>query len=413
MATRTKKGTPFEFKAGIEGFEWGGMLTEGDPSANEKNRPRLLENARFFGGEITDRSGLTKLLAAQIDAAGGASVTYLGDHQITTPRKLWIVTDGCPGISSAVGFSLTCIDTEQDPEFQRVVYYDTLTSSFTIAGFDGNLHLGSDSVLRKLELLALPWGSSENLAVSGSSQDVPLVTFTGYDIGTMLEFDGKLFIGLDNGAGASRIVTWDGVSWRIDLDSIDPVTCFGLYRVTDGGDCIVAGFGSGTNHIQYRPTGDSPGSWTTVAPGAGTLDARQMISYKDVLYLADVGGDVWDFDGTTLASARTPAGSTTCKSVATFGGNLIFGYATAAAAIIGSYDGSSWTDAEKDFDAQFSGADDIRALAGYRGSLMVGGIKGATGGFIWASPGADITGTYRQIVMAGANNSDFDQFVVL
>jgi len=391
VATRTKKGTRFEFKAGLPEFgHWAGMQTEGDPSANAPNRPRLLENVSFLGGDMTERAGLSKLLGAQIES--GACVRYLGDLQITTPRKLWIVTDGCPGVSSAVGSSIACIDMEQKPEFQRVLYDDSASNALVLGGFGANMHIGADAVLRKLQLIPIPWTSAENLSLSGFSQDLPLVTFTGFTITAMLEFDGKLFIGLDSGTpGTCKIVTWDGVSWRDDLTGINAVTCFGLYRVTTGGDAIVAGFAAATNHIRYRPTGDSPGSWTTVAPGGGTLDARQMISYKDVLYLADIGGDVWDFDGTTLAT---------------------FGYETAAAARLGSYDGSSWTDVEKDFTVQSGQADEVRMLAGYRGHLMVGIIEATAKGVIWVSPGADITGTYRRVTMSSVNRADFDLFVV-
>ena len=411
MAARTKKGERFEFKAGLEGFKWGGMQTEGDPSANDPWRPRLLENVSFVGGEMRERAGLTKFLASQLHV--GACVRYLGDFQISTPRKLWIVTDGCPGISSGAGSSITCIDTEQDPEFQRVLYGAALSNPIVLAGFGADLHFGADDTLRKLQLLPVPWEAPESLSISGYSQDLPLKTWTGFVITAMLEFDGKLFIGLDNGIGASKIVTWDGVSWREDLLTIDPVTCFGLYRVTTGGDAIVAGFAGATNHIRYRPTGDSPGSWTIVAPGAGTLDARNMISYKDVLYLSDLNGDIWDFDGTTLASAHSPASSTACKAVTTFNGNLLFGYTTAAAARLGSYDGSSWTDVEKDFTVQAAEATDIRTLAGYRGLLMAGIIETVKAGVVWVTD-TDITAAYDRVVMNSLpiNNADLDLFVV-
>lgn len=387
----------FEFKAGNEGFAWGGMLTEGSPSSNPPNRPRLVINGRLLGGEYVERAGLTKFNSSVFHNAA-ACIRHIDDFQIATPKKLWMRGNGCPDVSTSVGAHLAHIDQEQNPEYQRSVYYDTATNNPILASFDGGLYVGVDADLRKLTLVVTKDGE-ENLAVGGSSQDRPVHTFTGFVIRCMVAFDGKLFIGLDNGAGASKIATFDGVSVRDDVTAINAPTCFGLYRVTGGGDAIVVGFAAATNAIKYRPTGDSPGSWTNVAPGAGTLSSVAMAPYKDTLYIADDSGEIWTFDGTTLTSAHTPATATAVRGITTFNGFLYFGYETAAAARIGKYDGSTWTDVEKDLTVAFAGTTSIRSLKAYRNSLYAAAVR-SSNGVIQFSPETATTGTWTQITPA-------------
>lgn len=379
----------FEFRSGMGGA-WGGMVTEGDPSVNHPFRPRYLENVDIVGGEIRERPGLTKLFGSALHSSS-ACVRNIVGMSIPKPHKLWIVGAGCPGLSASVGFSINAIDTEQSPEFQRVTYYSGTSNVITLARFNEHMYVGSDAVLRKLQMIRQPWGI-ESLAVSGSSQDTPLNTFTGFVIRCLIEFDGKLFIGLDNGAGASKVVTYDGISYRDDITGIDPPTCFALYRVQNGGDALVMGTSNG-NTLRIRATGDSPATWTSL----GTVAATEMLAYRDVLYIATETADIYSWNGTSLAVARTPASATTTRCLALFNGSLYFGYETATAAIVGKLNSSgSWTDVEKNLTTEFTGTTQIRALAAYRGHLIGSGLR--TSGRIWVSPGTDTTGTWLQIV---------------
>lgn len=392
----------FEFRAGFGDLQWKGMLTNGDAGANPPNRPRMLVNARLTGGGYVERAGLTTFDTL---VSSSACVRLIADFQLSSPKKLWIRGDGCPGVSSSAGFYIATLDQEQSPEFQRAVYYSAATTSVILARFDGALHLGVDGALKKLQLIIMPYGT-ENLSASGSSQDTPIYSFPAGTISCMQEFDGKLFIGVDNGPGASSISTWDGISIRSELTGINAPTSFGLYRVQNGGDCIVVGFGTATNHIRYRPTGASPGTWTTVVPAAGTVASVAMAAYKDVLYITDGALNLWSYDGTTLTIARVPASGTAVRAVATFNGLLYFGYDTSAAAIIGKYDGSTWTDVEKNLTTQFTGTSSIRYLAAYRGCLIGVGVETTARGRIWISPGTTTTGTYVKVIPNVGNNGD-------
>jgi hypothetical protein len=379
----------FEFRSGMGGA-WGGMVTEGDPSTNNPFRPRVLINCDLVGGEIRERPGLTKLYASALHSAS-ACIRNIVPLTIPKPYKLWLVTAGCPGLSASVGFSINAIDTEQDPEFQRVTYYDGTAAQIVLGRYNENMYIGTDAALRRLQMIRQPWGT-ESLAVSGSTQDTPLRTFTGFTVRCLAEFDGKLFIGLDNGAGASKVVTYDGISFRDDVTGIDPPVCFAKYRVQNGGDALVMGT-SNTNTLYIRATGDSPATWTSL----GTVAAKEMVSYRDVLYIATETADIYSWNGTALAVARTPASAVTTRCLTLFNGFLYFGYETATSAIIGKLNSSgSWTDVEKNLTTQFAGTTQIRALVEYRGFLIGSGLSGS--GKIWVSPplGAT-TGTWVQI----------------
>lgn len=399
----------FELKAGFNGFRWGLMYTEGDPSAVPPGKTRLVINGRPYGGGIVERPGLTSF---HDFAIASTDVSFLGDYQSTRPVKLWVLGDGCPGVSSSVGFYLGMLDQEQSPEFQRVVYYSSATTKMRMGFFDDALHIGTDGSLRQLQFIRQPWGT-EAISLSGTSQDTPLKTFSGFNITFLQEFDGKLFIGLDGGTGASKIVTWDGLSFRDDLTTIDPPTCAGLYHKGSAGDALFVGFGSATNALKYRVTGDSPGTWTTKTPGAGTLASKDMAVYKDVLYIATGSTDIWtyDADSDTLAQAHSPTSASSVNAVERFNGYLYFGYETATDGIVGKYDGSTWTDVEKNLQTQLS-CNAVRALADFRGVLVAGGTKPLNGGRLYFSPGLTTSGTWVESIPNAANNGDIEFLLV-
>lgn len=404
----TNDGRRFEFRTGFGEFRWRGMKTNGDPASNPPNRPRLLKDCRVTeDGEITDRAGWSTFVGPLQSAS--ACVLSIHDFQVSTPKKLWMLLNGCPGISSSAGLSVNNFDPEQDPEFQRAVYYGSATSVI-LASFNGYMHVGVDATLRRLNLVTMPWGQ-ENLALSGTSQDVPLYTFGG-PITCMKEFDGLLFIGVNLGAGASKIYTWDGKSMRDEGILINSPTAFGIYRIQGGGDAIVVGFAAASNQVRIRPAGPSPGTWTTITPGAGTVASHAMRSFKDVLYITDGTANVWSLSGTTLSIVRSPASATAVYGLEATNEYLYYGWETASAAFIGrTADGASWTDSHKAMTTQFSGTSSIRSLAWYRGYLLAGGIRSG-GGRIFASNGSDTSGTYTEIVPNALANGTVNDLLV-
>lgn len=387
----------FEFRSGVNDFRWKGINSEGDPSSIPPNTVRMAINARIIGSEFIERPGLTKLNSAPLNAAD-AVIQDIVPYDPPRPYRLWTTSQGCPGLSAGFGFSLGNLDQEQDPEFQRVVYYDTAATTCVLATFGGDMYVGVDSALRKLQLIKQPWGT-ESISVSGSSQDTPVVTFSGFTISCMQQFNGKLFIGLNGGAGASKVVVWDGTSVRDDKTAIDAPVAFALYRVQNGGDALVMSTAT-TNNLYIRSTGDAPGTWTT----PGTVVGVSMISYKDVLYIATGGVNVSSWNGTAItAAAHAPASGVAVNAVVVFNGFLYFAYTTAASVRIGKYDGTTWTDVEKNLTTQFTGTNGVRAMADYRNYLAVAGTKSGVG-FIWLSNLTDTSGTYTEIQPNVASN---------
>lgn len=370
-------------KTGMKGFpRWLGHRTQGDPSTNQPNQPRMLINLRPGDGGLTDRAGWVKNNAAVF----GSSTTCIlgimdlpGDNTSGLTRSLWLVTAGCPALSAGAGFSIVFVDPEQDPQFQRVRYFDTAAAAVHIARFGTDILFSVDTTLYKLKLIRTKLGQ-ESFAVNGSGAEELLYTYAN-NIAALLEFDSKTFVAIDAGAGASSVQTWDGTTTRSDLTAINAPTCFALYREPLAGtglgrEAIFLGF-SGTNHIRFRPAGDSPGTWTTVAPGAGTVSAREMIDCRGKLYIANGDQDVWVYDaGTNVLSAIVPAttgipaGSVT-TTLDVEGSTLYVGYVSAATVRIAKFDGTAWTGTFKNLTTQFATVITLQRLRFYRGFIIV------------------------------------------
>ncbi len=401
----------FEFKSGFKDFRWRGMVTEGDPSSNPANRPRLIVNGRLRGGGIIPRPGIREFRAAE--AGTGWSFGIIKDFQMTRPRRLWALFDGCPGISSSAGFAVCYLDCEQNPMFQRVVYYSTLTTSLCIAPYNGCLYIGADNKLRKIEVLSQPFGQ-EAITLSGSSQDVEVYDF-GSPITCMQEFDGKLFIGINAGAGASKIYTYDGVTIREDKTSINAPTCFGVYHApSTGEDAIFVGFGSATNKISYRPAGDSPGTWTDVLPAAGTIDCLQMRECFDCLWIAGGTTGLWKYNGTTLAASLTTA-NCDFRALNVDANTLYYGYtdlggggAADDKGKIGKTTNGTVFTAYGELEA-YTG---MRCLETYAGYLVVGGTYHLTGSFWYADADLAATWPWTRIIPNAQFCGELAQMVV-
>jgi hypothetical protein len=405
-------GGVFEHRAGFESA-YGGMLLEADPAGRSPYRPQLLVNTRLF------KNGYARRAPAEsyVDLSGGADAwtSFLQDFQIPQPITLYIVGDGCPGISTAVGFFLGTWDPEQQPEFQRALYFNTATTAVKVASYGREVHLSVDAVLRLLNLIPAEWGR-ENMDVSGVSQDRILHTFAS-PVVCMQEFDGYLFCGLSNGA-ASSIWTWDGVSAISDLAGIAAPTCFGIYRDQAGDETLVAGFAAAANHVRSRVKGAPAGTWTTIAPGAGTVSAVGMQRFRDVLYIAGSANVVWSLANATLAAARTLAVGAVLRAITLHNGVLYFAYELAVGGVqhvfVGSFDGATWTDAVIDLTLTKTTLRGVRTLISYRGIFMLGGITASAGAYLYGNAGVVATGaSWQTIVISASFSGDVSQFAVL
>jgi hypothetical protein len=373
----------------------------------------MLINVRKDGDSYKERPGFKKFNTAALHSSS-ASVKSMFDLPIATPLKVWCVGDGCPGISSSAGFYIGSFDPEQDPDFQSYYYYSTATTNVVIGEFDDYVHTVIDDSLKRINLITQPWGSNA-LPLGGQGTDTSLYTYTGFIGRSLLEFDDKLFVGLSNGAGGSKISTWDGTTHRDDRTGLQVPSCFALYRVSGGGDAIVAGYSTG-NLISYRPTGSSPG-WTDVAPGAGTCTAFRMLSYKDVLWITTGGEDLFSFDGTTLtrvviATTGIAAGSVTRGLAVSRAGILYMLYNSGTSVRVASYNGTTWTPIAKNLTTQFTTAAAARDLVSYRGYLIAAANTTASGASMYAVEDSAPTGSWTAIVPATLANGDMDQLLV-
>lgn len=385
---------PFEFRPGSNGFpDWGGVRRDGDPSFGPPNTLRLMLNALGRNGEIKSRGGQTPFNSALLVGAVTGNIKYFVDYQLARPIRLWMLSDGCPGLSPTAGFSINTYDEEQSPLFQSNVYYDSASTNGCMGIFDGRLWSGVDNVLRQVVLIRPNYGEGA-LAVSGAQGGPSVITLTSGTIGFIQEFDSKMFIGNAVGAGTSRIVSYTGVAQRDDLTAINAPTGAGLYR-----DWLVVGFGAATNGIRLRERGLT-GTWTTVANGAGTTAMTQCggVSYKDNFYWGDGTNIVWKYDGTSITAARTIVGATTLRSVVVFNNLLYYGYTSSGGAgLIGKFDGSTWTDAEKNLTSQFSANTGVRTIFPCRGDLFATGPGTGAGAQLYRSPGTTTSGTWVPI----------------
>jgi hypothetical protein len=412
---RRKEGDQrFELKAGREGRAWGGVRTEGDPSSNPDFQPRLAINVRPDGGGYKERPGFTPFNTSALHHSG-ACIKSLFDLPMATPVKVWVVGDGCPAVSASVGFYIGAFDPEQDPDFQAYYYYSAATTGVVIGEFDDYVHALVDADLRRINLIVQPWGQSA-LPIGGAGTDTPLYTHTGFTGKALLEFDDKLFQGLGAASGTSKISTWDGTTHRDDRSSLEIPSCFAHYRVTGGGDAIVAGYSTG-NLISYRPTGSS-GSWTDVSPGAGTCTAYRMLSYKDTLWITTGGEDLFSFDGTTLtrvqpATTGIAAGSVTRGLAIANSNTLYMLYNSGTSVRVAKYDGTTWTAIDKNLTTQFATLQSAKDLVWYRGYLIAAGTTASLGARLYAVAETGVTGSWTEITPHAATNGDIDQLLVV
>jgi len=370
------------------------MWLDTDPGGIPPWAFRHLENVEFVGTELRPR---------QANFAANASALYDStacirsgfDYQVD-PYRLYIVAKGCPGVSTTVGRSILWYDPDFNASVQRMLYYDQTTASAVIGYYDGALYMGVDAWLKKIYRVEPPVGT-EPIQVTGIHQDTNIANLTGYKITALYGWEGYLFIAAEDTStpGSSKIFAYDGVTVHEDLTGIDPVTYITPWR-----DKLVFGFGSSTNHIRLRSKGAPAGTYTTVAPGAGTVATVQMVDHQGTLYIADGGDDVWSYDGSSLASFRNVSGATLMNAVESFNGFLYYGYRKSSNnhAIIGRWNEASvFEDEHEDMSVAFTDLIGIDVLRAYRNNLMAACNVSSATSRLYQSAGFDTSGSWTQI----------------
>lgn len=404
----------FRVKSGE--FEFGGMIPDGDPGMLPENRPRLLVNTRLNAGAIVPRGGQTA--AFDLNEATSGAPRGLFDFQMGTKRRLMVIGDGCPGLSSIIGSNLGSTDIEQSPKFQPMLYADGATNLMLAATYGDDLMLMIDAALRRFQVVDGAYGSVA-LGVSGSTQDETVYTleapYTRIKSGGEFPTSGLFFMAADHGNGASAIKSWDGLTIRDELTAIDPAYGFGLWR-----ELLIVGFdGASTNRIKTR---DASGAWTTYGPPAtGACTFKQGVSYLDNFYWTTLGADLFKFDGTTIT--RLPIGTTGISAggithgIAVANGYLYVAWTTSGnVAKLLRYDGTTWVPAHKNFTTQFPTCIAARPLALFRGCLVCGVVEDSGGpggrfGTLYTSDFANTSAAWIRTTPNAISSGDIDQLI--
>ena len=396
-----------QVRFGIDVPTPGGMRPDIDPIALGPGDFVNLENVRRIGTSIVGRPG-NSVFADLGGALGSVTPTGLADLQIGAKRRLVAVADGCPGESPTIGKSLVSYDKELIPPIQRLVYSPTglvmvaerfkrdESSDGLLPSIDA-LVFSVDNVLYRLANLPSAFGA-ESLESTNGAQQIPVWTIPAAytSISAIHQHGGELVIAVNGGAGASAIFSWDGVTFRKELDAIDPVTGFATFR-----DKLIAGHAGVPNLIRIRTLG---AAWSTVAPGVGTVQIphnHTCASFRDVLYIPTGGEYAYSFDGATLtqipaATMGVDAGSEVWAFETAFE-KLYYTWSTAAPkARIGMFDGTTWTATHKDLIAQKATVLRVRTMRFYANTLIV--RASITGDVLFMqSPRRNTSGTYDEI----------------
>jgi hypothetical protein len=381
----------FEFTRGAGEFPgWRGVRTHGGPTAPPTNQPWVAVNLIASGGELGVRPGWADFGATGLSTPFVSGIGDLDCNQ----RRLWSVLNACPGAS---GGTIMTYDFDQEPEFQSVAkFFGLAGNGLVLSPYGTDVVVGEGSNFRAFMDRRARWG--EALAQTGDMGHRTLHRFaTGEEILSIGEAFGYVFLGVGTKAAGS-IYQWDGVSMVEDLTSIGGAVGIGSYRE----DMVAVFQDAGANYIKIR---DAGGTWSTKVPAAGTLLAknwpRQMVSYRDVLYIIDTSTGIWSYDGTTLQSAHTIAGAT-MRAIDVFNDKLFVAYDTGTNARIAEYDAetTTWTDVRKDLTTQFTNTYRVHGMANYRGALwcgMGGGFRYLTASglyyytaYLVVSPGKDV-----------------------
>lgn len=353
-----------------------GMHPDVDPGAIAPNAFRHLENIDFRGNKIKPREGEQKVNTTAIYSAT-ACVGIGFDHQ-QTPHRLYIIAQGCPGVSTTVGRSIGWYDPDFTGSagggitglgFQRMLYLDYSTLNATLGTFGDELYAGVDTQLKRIARIE-PKIGTEPITTVGARQDTTILNLIGYTIKALREFDGKLFISAENIATptSSIVYVWDGLVVKEDITGIRAPTYMVEWR-----DKLALGTPSADNLIRLREKGDAPGSYSTVAPGAGTVATYRMVSHLNNLYITDGGANLWKYDGSSLAIFRTPTNSSLMRGLESFNGFLYYGWknSVSGAAILGRWsEASVFDDTHLNFTTTFANTSQVDELRRYRDRLL-------------------------------------------
>lgn len=390
----TPQAAEFNIRPGVAPLAdvgWGGVNTEDDPSSLGANELQRGQNLRRHGRALRSRPGLVqKIDLTTIAGFNPGSVLWIREAPVVcSPLNLWASAIGVYGGTPTTGASILQLESVAAPIAN---VYGTITATadrqIPLASYGTKIAMGDGGILRELVRILVFPTSTLNLSSDLNLRipSLPTVALAqapaGHVIRCLLEFDGKLFVGLENVGtpASSKIMVWDGVELVDDITGIRPPLAFGIWR-----NKLVAGFDATAAHIRVRDVGAAPGSWTTVAL-AGFLCATQgnaMVEVGPYLYIASGTNLIHRYDGSSLSLVRTigtcAVDGNGCTSLVLHRGLLYYGWNVTATynAVLGRHDPSSsaseWIDTYKDLTADVANFKRVSALASYRGRIYCGG----------------------------------------
>lgn len=349
-----------------------GMRRRGDPASVKLPFWAFLRNVRFSDG-ITERPSGKRMLTGLGAGAEDTEVISLYDFQPTAGssgdggegtggQKLWVVYFGCPGQPvGPLGFSLNTFDYDQQRALSNGLYWSTTTNRACLGKFGGNLYVGRDDSL-SIYTTINPDYDTESIFLTGLDQAEALKTFTGFTINWLKEFDGNLYIGLDNGAGSGKVMQYDGVTFRQDDTGHEPTASAVVFR----DEFLI--YGRQAGGIRQRT---KAGVWSTVA---GAVVPLEFKSYRDKLFISENTKDLWSYDGTTLAIVHSVTVGGHIQGLEEAFGYLFYGFdSSTSKATIGRLDSAgTYVDAHKVLSNQtgFSWTLHVPKLVFFRGALI-------------------------------------------
>lgn len=323
---RLYQGKRFVLRNGVDQFYWKGMATKPDPEAQPADRPRLVINGRYLGGNIVPRPPLApKAVDIPLQTGLGMSnadweLAFLGEHHSYAGTKLWW---GAEFVSTYTGGSFGYVDTDNDPEHDEVgVYLQLSQAAPVLVYYGGFIYAGATEALRRLYRIARLPGVVNPVPVRLPADEIAIST-PGYRITALHVHDGVLYYVKSSATGNGWICSWDGYE-NTDEQELGSGAASGAAITTFQDKVVVTA--AGETDLWYR---DSAGAWHDVALTSASGATNSMAQLRGLLYIA--GGDeyIYSFNGTTISEAREITAGTApegCNCLVTFNERLYYAW---------------------------------------------------------------------------------------
>jgi hypothetical protein len=426
MPSDRHQNSPFRRRVGHDIERFRGVNTEQDAGAIGMEQSVTLENVRFRGGRLANRSGLSKVNSG--GAMSGCIHGFYGDGDGggNVPVRIYIVMNSSTGdgVFTVWGYDSAQNDTFQIPNLAS----GTSTTCFF---WNGRLYVGvlrSSDYVGLYEVVPPPSAAGQDI---GSVATAPRLIWESSGSGTgnantsilgYCALDDKLYFSYWDSSFDLNVKTWDG---KTIGDEVTVAASLGngmygpLVVFREEVHAIVGGDNAAT---EWRVRSHA-GVWSSITIDSEPSSASgNYISgaavYKNTLYSLIVNTEFTGVTTTGWMYQYTSGGTATVATSWTgladgdatpygglglveFNGYLFFSWVRESDGdcIIGRYDGSSWVTEHKNLtDQGIITSTHAAALCVFNGALhCVFRNASATGFRIYKAP-EDTTGTWTLVV---------------